>query len=46
MAEGGVCGRKEEAVESELAPSPGPGSAMLLLAQHVAGGGSATTLQS
>lgn len=32
-------GRKKEPGESELAPGPGPGSAMLLLAQRVAGGG-------
>lgn len=38
------CGRKEEPVESELAPCPGPGSAMLLLAQRVAGGGGALAL--
>lgn len=34
----GGCGRKEELVESELAPCPGPGSAMLLRAQRVAVG--------
>lgn len=33
-------------MESELAPRPGPGSAMLLLAQRVASGGGATALQS
>lgn len=42
---GGGGGRKEEPVESELAPGPGPGSATLLLAQRVAGGGGAPLCQ-